>query len=108
MPRRPTRRETPEALLGRTEALERRLTATPRSAADVRGDFHAVFTSERGRRVLAQILARCHMWEPTFYGEDTHETAFREGERQIGLWIYELMIDEPVEQTAVADSEEDE
>lgn len=58
-------------------------------------DFKATFGTEQGRRVLALILARCHLWGSTFYHGDTHDTAFAEGEREVGLWLMDMVANEP-------------
>lgn len=55
-------------------------------------DFRAVFvgesTAEQGRRVLSCLLSRdmAHVWQPSM-SADPHQTAFREGERNVGLKI---------------------
>lgn len=64
--------------------------------ADRHRDFKAVFLGdERGRRVLYQLLAWTHMFEPSFVPEAGDETIFREGERNIGLQLFACMNTEP-------------
>lgn len=55
-------------------------------------DFQRTFrATPAGERVLAQILVRCRLWERSYVPNDTHETARREGMRDIGLWIMEAL-----------------
>lgn len=83
--------------------------ALPQASYSVRDrtrDFRALFSvTEQGRRVLAQVLSRCRLWDRTYAGDDTHETAFREGNRDIGLWLMDVMEAEPRDAPASADSE---
>ena len=53
-------------------------------------DFRAVFESEAGRRVLAQIMEWCLMWRSTAAPEP-HDTYYNEGKRAIGLQIMKVM-----------------
>jgi hypothetical protein len=76
------------------------------SVADRHRDFRETFSAtEQGRRVLAQILSRCRLWDRSYAGEATHETAFREGNRDIGLWLMGVIEAEPLEAAASADNE---
>jgi hypothetical protein len=66
------------------------------TAIDRYRDFRRLFeTDEKGRRVLAQILTRCQLWERSYVAGDPHETARREGMRDVGLWIMEIINFEP-------------
>lgn len=66
------------------------------TAVDRFRDFRRTFVdAETGRRVLAQILTRCQLWERSFVPGDPYETARREGMRDIGLWIMEIVNIEP-------------
>ena len=58
-------------------------------------DYHAVFGSEQGQRVLADILRRCGVMKGTFAGCDTHLAAFHEGRRRVGLELIETLNQHP-------------
>lgn len=79
------------------------------SAEDRRRDFRLAFLdAPAGRRALAQLLARCRVWERSFVPGDTHETARREGMRDVGLWLLEIVNADPAAAPATADTEQDE
>ena len=51
-------------------------------------DVKAALTSTpAGRRVLWRILELCNVERSTFSGEETHKSAFREGQRTVGTTI---------------------
>ena len=78
------------------------------TARDRQRDFKHVFEAgAEGRRVLAQLLMRCQVWERSYVTADTHESARREGMRDIGLWIMELINTEPVDGPETAATEEE-
>lgn len=64
-------------------------------AQDV-ADFGWLMADERGRRVIWGLLTRCGIRRLGYTGEDTHDTAFNAGQRNIGL-IYEVLAMEDVE-----------
>ena len=102
-------RRTPRSAIHRLEILDFLAGCLPPpnyDATDAYKDFNAVFGTEQGRRVLALIYARCHMWETTNRGEDTHDTAFCEGMRDIALWLQDLIADAPEPQPAQTADEE--
>ena len=55
-----------------------------------RSDYETVFSSEVGQRVLADLMAHFHMGRSSHTGGDSHETAFREGERHVVLHILNM------------------
>ena len=55
--------------------------------AQLKDDYKIVFGSEEGQRVLEDISIRCHERTTTFSKENSHETAFFEGQRSILLFI---------------------
>ena len=65
--------------------------------ADRYRDFRAVFATESGRRVLAQLIDHCEGL-PIVEKEvsDTHLTAYRMGQREPGLWIVRVLNAEPL------------
>tara|TARA_R110001583_G_scaffold37454_2_gene122004 strand:+ start:404 stop:625 length:222 start_codon:yes stop_codon:yes gene_type:complete len=50
-------------------------------------DYKITFGSEEGKRVLEDISIRCHESSTTFSKDNSHETAFLEGQRSISLFI---------------------
>ena len=78
-----------------SERMAAALPTAPYSALDRYRDFRRLFETDQGQRVLAQIMSRCQVWERSYAEGDTHETARREGMRDVGLWIMEIMNTEP-------------
>lgn len=60
-------------------------TSDPNAAR--RSDYASVFSSESGKRVLSDLMLTFHMGSSSHVGGDSHETAFREGERHVILHI---------------------
>lgn len=51
-------------------------------------DVREILKTERGRRFLWRVVARAGIYRVSFAGDGgTHATAFREGERNMGLWL---------------------
>lgn len=50
-------------------------------------DYKQTFGGETGKRVLHDLMVRCHMLSPTFDSKNPNETNFREGERNVVLMI---------------------
>jgi len=48
--------------------------------------YKKVFSGEHGSSLLKDLLVRCHIKESTMC-KDPYDTAFKEGERSIGLFI---------------------
>lgn len=66
-------------------------------AIDKYRDYRALFLgSDRGRRVLWDILILCRLYK-TSMNQDSHLMAFNEGKREIGLRILGIMNAEPSE-----------
>jgi len=57
-----------------------------------RDAYRMLFDSEDGEIVLDDLEARFHIHGTTFT-PDPHETAFREGQRSVVLWIKSTLID---------------
>lgn len=72
-------------------------------------DYRHTFNTEPGRRVLWDLLTRCHIFQSSFKpGAPSEVTAFREGERNVGLQIMAMMQIEDVEKLQeYAQTEED-
>lgn len=50
-----------------------------------------VMKTAEGKTVLMALLRRTHVWAPSFVTENATLTAFREGERNIGLMLMDDM-----------------
>jgi len=50
-------------------------------------DYETVFASAEGLRVLADLMSEFHVGSSSHVPSDSHETAFREGERHVVLHI---------------------
>lgn len=59
----------------------------------LRRDFQVTFGSEEGQRVLDYLCNEFHVLRSTHFGPptDTHETSFREGQRNVVLSILQLL-----------------
>ncbi len=53
----------------------------------VRIDYRLTFGSDHGRRVLADLVEQCHLFHPSYIPEDVGGTQYREGERNVMLYI---------------------
>lgn len=66
-------------------------------------DYRRVLlATPEGRRVLNDVLEACGVYRPSHVRGDTHETARREGRREIGLMILHRMNFEPADRPAEA------
>ena len=59
--------------------------------AQLKADYKFVFGSDEGKRVLEDISIRCHESSTTFSKDNSHETAFLEGQRSIALFIKAML-----------------
>jgi len=59
--------------------------------AQLKKDYKIVFGSDEGKRVLEDISIRCHESTTTFSKDNSHETAFLEGQRSIALFIKAML-----------------
>lgn len=85
-------RSAPICGLVLTRILRRHSPAPDYGAADRQRDFQAVFDqTPEGPRVLAQIVARCRVADRSYVPGDSLETARREGQRDIGLWLIGIL-----------------
>lgn len=70
------------------EQIEREQeTAAENAAKQRRINFGLTFSTAEGFEVLKALQSFCHDNEITYLQGDTHETAFREGERNVFLFI---------------------
>ena len=71
-------------------------------------DFNETFNSPHGRRTLHQIIAFAEGRSMTEKdAEQTHRMAFRNGRREVGLWIVQKMQDMPAARNLQAQREPD-
>ena len=54
---------------------------------ELKEDYKIVFNSEQGQRVLNDLEKRCHEFVTTFSKDNSHETAFLEGQRSTLIFI---------------------
>jgi hypothetical protein len=59
-------------------------------------DLEALLTMPEGRRFLRRVLALCGLGAISYVPGDTHATAFKEGQRNIGLWLEAQLQAQPV------------
>jgi hypothetical protein len=82
------------------------LPTTGQTPRDRQRDFRAVFrSSPAGHRVLAQILDRCRVCGRSYVPGDSHETARREGVRDTGLWLLDILAENDVARPASAEAD---
>lgn len=53
--------------------------------------YKQIFNSEAGKRVLEDMMTTHWVLSSTYSGEDTHEAAFKEGERAVVIRILKLI-----------------
>ena len=54
-------------------------------------DYKQTFASESGEKVLEDLKKRCSFNTTTFVQGDSHDTAFREGQRAVVLFINNML-----------------
>ena len=54
-------------------------------------DYKITFSTEQGQRVLHDLERRCHAFATTFVKDNSHETAFLEGQRATLIFIKAMM-----------------
>lgn len=59
-------------------------------------DYQITFGSLHGRRVLTNLMKAHYMLGPCFVKGDSHESALREGERNVILRIFTLLKEDPI------------
>lgn len=60
-------------------------------------DYKRIFSSEQGKRVLADLIAQHFVMRPTYVRGDPQGTAFNEGQRDVVLRIMTIMGNDPTE-----------
>lgn len=69
-----------------------------RTRADRLKFIQAAMQHEQGRAWFCDIINRCRVFDNTFYGEETHNTAFKLGEQNIGKMILSDVLEAAPEQ----------
>ena len=54
---------------------------------ELKNDYRITFNSEQVQRVLNDLEKRCHEFVTTFSKDNSHETAFLEGQRSTLIFI---------------------
>lgn len=76
------------------------------TAIDRQRDFQTVFRSTpAGRRVLAQLLERCRVCDRSYVPGDSLETARREGLRDAGLWLVDILAEDSADRPRSAQAD---
>lgn len=60
-------------------------------AQQLKIDYNQVFGTDAGERVLADILAYCHVLEPLMGSIDTNQIIIREARRDVALTILQKL-----------------
>ena len=58
--------------------------------------YRSLFASNDGKVVLNDLMARTSVYGVTFTPDNTHETAFKEGQRSVGLFLRSMLTVEDV------------
>ena len=53
--------------------------------------YRTVFAGPDGQQVFDDILSRPRVYSVTFVSDNTHETAFKEGQRSVGLFLRNMV-----------------
>jgi len=64
---------------------------------DLRATYKSIFESEDGQIILEDLSRRFGVYRTSFV-PDSDETAFREGQRDVLLFLHSTLRDEPKEQ----------
>ena len=58
---------------------------------ELRELYRTLFASADGKAVYNDLMARTSVYGVTFTPENTHETAFKEGQRRVGLFLRNMV-----------------
>lgn len=62
------------------------------TASRLRKAYKAVFKNdESGQLVLHDLLRYCHLFRTSYVAGDTHATAVKEGQRDVGLYLLRVL-----------------
>ena len=71
---------------------------------EMKENYRLVFTSDEGQIVFNDLQVRCHVFQST-HSENTHETAFREGQRSVVLFLMNMLSNKPAPQQETTEEE---
>jgi hypothetical protein len=75
----------PFDLVGQEEDEQRRKDEAELKAMNAESDFKWLMSHAKGRRIVWSLLEKAHVFQSSYTGDNT--TFFREGERNIGLFL---------------------
>ena len=58
---------------------------------ELRGLYRTLFASADGQAVYNDLMARTSVYGVTYTADSTHETAFKEGQRSVGLFLRNMV-----------------
>jgi len=61
---------------------------------ELRQNYKTLFASNEGQAILKDLESRFGLWR-TSYVPDSNETAFREGQRDVVLFLHAIQKDQP-------------
>lgn len=73
------------------DAIAKRKTKKGREADEDKRVIEALMEHAEGRGFIWRILSACHIFVPSFDANNPHVTAYREGERNVGLRLLALV-----------------
>ena len=75
------------------------------SPEDLKANYKLVFSSEEGQIVMNDLQRRCNLFAPVF-SENTHEMAFKDGQRNVALFLLNMLSDDPPPQQETTDEDD--
>ena len=73
------------------QVRERKLTRKIRRTNEI-AYLHQLLDTYGGREFVWRLFGQCGLYQASFRGEDTHQSAFQEGKRGIGLWALDEVL----------------
>ena len=74
------------------------------SPEDLKANYKLVFSSEEGQIVMNDLQKRCNLFAPVF-SENTHEMAFKDGQRNGALFLLTMLSNDPPPQQETTDED---
>lgn len=82
----------PTDLVAQDEAAEAQASTAEAQANHAANDLRWLMGHKQGRRIAARVLEKAHVHHTSF-NTNASVTAFREGERNVGLWLQADILD---------------
>lgn len=78
-----------DVFINEKQIEEKKTTVTKEENAEkqLRINYGLTFSTREGFEAAKDILRHCHFLEPSHVAGDAYQTAFREGERNVALYI---------------------